>query len=181
MARCRLTLGLLLAASFACLPADAQARGCVNAQVEPTAANAAKVRQAVLCLHNADRARHGLGRLREHGQLRRAAQQHSAEMARRRFFAHVSPDGRTMVQRVRGTGYLRGGPRWSLGENIAWGTGHRATAAEIHRAWMRSPGHRHNILRRGFREIGIGIVPGAPVAVPGGVAATYTADFGARG
>ena len=54
-----------------------------------------------------------------------------------------------------------------------------AHAAEVFAAWMRSPGHRANILRRGFREIGIGIVARAPVAaaVRG---ATYTTDFGAR-
>jgi uncharacterized protein YkwD len=42
---------------------------------------------------------------------------------------------------------------------------------------MRSPGHRRNILTRGFREIGIAIVDGAPV---GGVgdAATYATEFG---
>jgi uncharacterized protein YkwD len=42
---------------------------------------------------------------------------------------------------------------------------------------MKSPGHRHNILTPGFREIGIAIVAGAPVA---GVAdaATYATEFG---
>ena len=57
-------------------------------------------------------------------------------------------------------------------------TGDLATAAEIHRAWMDSPGHRANILRPQFREIGIGIALGAAGAGPDG--ATYTADFGAR-
>jgi uncharacterized protein YkwD len=46
---------------------------------------------------------------------------------------------------------------------------------------MHSPGHRANILRPAFREIGIGIVPAAPLAAGAGqTAATYTADFGVR-
>ena len=43
---------------------------------------------------------------------------------------------------------------------------------------MSSPGHRENILRPQFREIGIGIALGAAGA--GADGATYTADFGAR-
>lgn len=47
------------------------------------------------------------------------------------------------------------------------------------RAWMRSPGHRANILSRTFREVGVGIAIGAPTTA-GGVldAGTYTTDFG---
>jgi len=48
----------------------------------------------------------------------------------------------------------------------------------ITRAWMNSTGHRANILNRGFRQIGIGIVPGVPTGSRRG--ATYTTDFGAR-
>jgi uncharacterized protein YkwD len=68
----------------------------------------------------------------------------------------------------------------ALGENIAWGTGNLGTAAKIQRAWMASPGHRANILRRQFREIGIGIAVGAPVDAGGLDGATFTADFGVR-
>ena len=48
-------------------------------------------------------------------------------------------------------------------------------------AWMASPGHRANILRGAFREIGIGIAPGAPMAgLAGDPAVTYTNEFGTR-
>ena len=46
------------------------------------------------------------------------------------------------------------------------------------RAWMASPGHRANVLRRSFRELGIGIAAGMPTDPASG--ATYTADYGAR-
>jgi len=43
---------------------------------------------------------------------------------------------------------------------------------------MASPAHRRNILTRGFREIGVAVVQGAPVR---GFtqAATYATEFGA--
>ncbi len=41
-----------------------------------------------------------------------------------------------------------------VGENIASGY---ATARAVMRAWMHSPGHRANILRKGFRKIGLGL------------------------
>jgi uncharacterized protein YkwD len=68
--------------------------------------------------------------------------------------------------------------RWSLGENIAWGSGAKASPKAIVSAWMASPPHRRNILTRKYRRIGIGVATGAPVAGVNG--ATYVTDFGAR-
>jgi uncharacterized protein YkwD len=139
------------------------------------------VRSAVLCLHNAERARHGLPRLSENARLRRAAERHSSHMVDAHFFDHTSPSGTTMLDRIRRTGYTSGARGWSLGENIAWGSGRLATAAQIQRAWMKSPGHRANILKRSFRQIGIGIETGLPVRLSASQSgATYTTDFGYR-
>jgi uncharacterized protein YkwD len=55
-----------------------------------------------------------------------------------------------------------------------------STATAVHATlclWIHSPGHRANILRSTFRDIGIGIANGAPERDVGG-AATYTTDFG---
>jgi uncharacterized protein YkwD len=175
---------LLAAAVVVCallaLPAASDAKrkgvGCANAQVAPSAASLELVRGAVLCLHNRERAARGLPRLTEQAQLSSAAEGHSAHMVEAQFFAHDAPGGADMVGRIFGAGYQGS----SIGENIAWGSGGLGSAAAIHRAWMRSPGHRANILRRQFREIGIGIALGAPVADAGDDGATYTADFGVR-
>jgi len=182
----RLLLALVLAiCAVAVLPsaaADAAKRKtkntCANANVMPAAGNLGAVRAAVLCLHNRERSARGLRPLRENGKLRRAALGHSADMVAGGYFAHDSRAGADMAERILRTGYARN-RSWSLGENIAWGTGSLATAAEIQRAWMESPGHKANILRRQFREIGIGIAVGAPIG-SGGDGATYTADFGVR-
>jgi uncharacterized protein YkwD len=156
------------------------AQQCANAELVPTAGNLAEVRAAVLCMHNRDRAARGLPQLKEDAKLRAAAEGHSADMVAEGYFSHDALDGDDMVDRILRAGYARGAAAWSLGENIAYGSGELASAVQIHRAWMRSPGHRANVLRRRFREIGIGIVLGAPVETYGQTGATYTADFGFR-
>lgn len=175
-------LSLALASIALLAPAGAQAgSACQNTDVRPTAQNLDEVRGAVLCLQNEERAGHGLASLSENPKLRVAASRHTDDMVQARFFEHTTPSGTTMVQRIRRAGYLSGTRTWSIGENIAWGTGQRATAAEIHAAWMRSPGHRANILRAQFREIGIGIRLGVPVKLSvSQLGATYTTDFGFR-
>lgn len=161
-------------------PAHTSVNGCANAGVLPTAANAAKMRSATLCLLNRERTRRGLRKLRAQGTLATVAKRYAKQMVRDSFFDHVSPGGSTMVGRIKATAYLSSARSWSVGENIAWGAGPQATPAAIMKAWMDSPGHRHNILDRGFREIGIGIITGVPVAGIGSDGATYVTEFGRR-
>lgn len=100
-------------------------------------------------------------------------------MVRRRFFDHVSPSGSTMMARVCASAYPHRAGAYSIGENIAWGGGSLGTHRAIVRAWMRSAGHRANLLNPRFRDVGVGVAPGVP---PGGMAGgTYVTDFGARG
>jgi uncharacterized protein YkwD len=151
---------------------------CSYTHVVPTRHNLWKVRRAIVCLHNQVRARHHLPLLRVNPELGRAAVGHSANMVRRRYFDHTDPNGRTFVQRIMRAHYARPSQGWSLGENIAWGTGASSTAAGVMRAWMHSSGHRANILGRAYREVGVGIKLGVPTN--GRAGATFTVDFGAR-
>jgi uncharacterized protein YkwD len=159
-------------------PAASAAAACPGANLAPSAAHAAQIRHATLCLLNRQRSRHGLRRLRPQRLLSTAATKYARLMVAQRFFAHVSPGGSTMTQRIKRTNYLRHTRAWSLGENLAWGSGSIATPARIVDAWMRSPGHRRNILDGGFREVGIGFALGSPDGGPG---ATYVNEFGHRG
>jgi uncharacterized protein YkwD len=174
-------LAMLTALGALIAPAAAQARGCANVNLTPTRANVQVVRAAVLCLNNRERARHAMPALKENPRLRRAAARHAANMVGARFFGHTAPGGVTMLDRVRRAGYASGARAWSAGENIAWAAGRLATALQIHRIWMRSPGHRANILQRSFREIGIGVEVGVPARLSASQSgATYTTDFGYR-
>jgi len=145
----------------------------------------ARAERRIRCLLNARRAHAGLRPLRWDRCLDRAAERHARDMVRRRYFAHASLGGRTLAQRIRAAGYLPRRGSWTLGENLAWGAGRRATAAATVRGWLRSPPHRRNVFTARFRDVGIAVVRGAPVPLPararGGVLrATVVADFGVR-
>jgi uncharacterized protein YkwD len=157
-------------------PARAAQAECENADIGPAAGNETAVRAAILCLHNKIRAERNLPLLRENSRLRRAASAHSSDMVSRGFFEHTTPDGVTMVERIMATRYASPRVGWAIGENLAWGTGNLATPRAIMKAWMDSPGHRANVVKRAYREIGIGVVSGVPS--DRGAGATYTADFG---
>jgi uncharacterized protein YkwD len=172
---------LLAVAMLLASAPGASAKHCKRAGLQPSKVSHRVVVRATLCLLNHARARHHLKPLRRSRRLGRAARNHSADMARRGYFSHDSRSGASFLDRIRRSGYLRRAGRWAVGENIAWGTGRLATPRAIVRAWMRSRGHRANILNGRFREIGVGITFSAPVRVAGRPAATYTTDFGMRG
>jgi uncharacterized protein YkwD len=149
--------------------------GCEGSRELPTASNANETRRATLCLLNARRAAAGLEALRPSAVLARSARRHSVDMGVRRFFAHDSPDGTQPVERVAAAGYPRAGV--VVGENLAWGEETAGTPAEIVRGWMKSPGHRANILRAEFEEVGIGLGFEPPTPARG-QAVVYTTNFG---
>jgi uncharacterized protein YkwD len=171
----------LCGAALAAGASPATAAGCAHQDARPTTANVDEIRSATLCLVNRERAERDRSRLRSNGHLEHAAQRHSSDMVRRAYFGHVSPGGGTLVDRVKdSTFYLRGARSWGLGENLAWGSGTRATPRQTVAAWMRSPGHRKNILTGSFRELGVGVSLGSPRG-GGRSAATYATNFGRRG
>ena len=160
-------------------PAAGSAMACDNSGARPGDASQAQLESATVCLLNDVRAQRGLGRLRTNDRLSAAAGNHSSDMVRKRYFAHTSRSGKDVVDRLNHTGYIPGATSWAVGENLAWGSGARSTPRSIVSAWMNSAGHRHNILSRRFREIGIGVKFDTPVgSYPTG--ATYTTTFGAR-
>lgn len=183
MRRLRLALPVITASAIAlAAPAGASASGCSGANLVPNGRDGHAVRHATLCLLNRQRAAHHLPRLHMQHALRHAATSYAGSMVHNGFFGHVSPSGSTFVSRVKRTAYLRHARAWRLGENLAWGAGGASTPAQIVNAWMHSPGHRANILNPAFREIGIGIVRGAPRHAGASIAAaTYATEFGRRG
>jgi uncharacterized protein YkwD len=161
-------------------PTDAQTHGvaggvaCASVSANPSAANMSAISASILCLLNGERASHGLPAFKGNGQLGKAAKVWANAMVARRIFSHDAGSS-TPLSRIKKTGYVRG--NWSIGENIAWGSGALATPRSIVNGWMHSPGHRANILRGAFKEIGIGIKIGAPgPGLSGG--AVYVTDFG---
>ena len=181
----RFVLGATLASVALALGTGAAAgaaatAACADATLRPTSENLDRVRAATLCLLNAERAKHDLPALAANDRLAKAAQKYSAKMVRDRFFAHVCPRGTTLKSRLRSVKYVNKAVRdYALGENLAWGSGSLSTPRSIVRSWMRSAPHRRSILNGRFRDVGIGVAPGAPKSVRGR-AATYTTEFGYR-
>jgi uncharacterized protein YkwD len=175
-------LALLALAALPTAPASAGAP-CPGASVRPSPQTLDDVRDATECLINRERTKRGLRALRTNTSLQSSAHAYARDMVRRSFFDHVSPSGETLTERIReDTRYLAGALRWEIGENLAWGTGSKATPRQIVAGWMRSPGHRRNILHASYREMGLGIALGTPVdasAASGG--ATFANQFGHRG
>lgn len=103
---------------------------------------------------NRERKARGLNPLRLNTALSEAAGDRMGDMFAKRYFDHVSPDGMQPFIWASRRGYLYR----LIGENLA--IGFRGTS--VVDGWMRSPGHRDNILQRGFDEVGIAIADGAP-------------------
>ena len=104
-------------------------------------------------LANGSRSDGNLALLSENPLLSKAAQAKADDMAAKGYFAHVSPDGVSPWFWFSSVGYAF----QAAGENLAVDF---YDSADVHRAWMSSPGHRANILKSNFTEIGIGIAEG---------------------
>jgi uncharacterized protein YkwD len=140
-----------------------------TAATAPTASTAPSLTQSersLLAAVNGVRASHGLVRLSVDTKLQGAARAYSRTMLRTNRFTHGAMGARLSAHGVRG-------PRY--GENLAWAVGHSAAAHRIVASWMASPGHRANLLRPGWRRIGIGALVGTFQGHRG--ATVVTADF----
>lgn len=179
-----LTAAVSLTAAFTlhATPASAAAGAdrCPGAlDVPTTRAQVDQATDAIVCQVNAERTSRGLKALKRDADLAKAARGHSRDMVRNNFFDHTSRNGDSVGDRIRDAGYGRPGDGWRVGENLGWGTGNRGTPNAIVDAWLASGGHRENMLKGAFREVGVGVVEGAPTSNRSGLAgATYTLNLG---
>lgn len=101
---------------------------------------------------NRERAAAGVGAVSMCASLQRAAQAHSTDQAQRSTMSHTGGDGSTLSVRADRAGYAG----WRrLAENVAAG---QPDVASVVGAWMRSPGHRANLLDGRLAHIGVGRV-----------------------
>jgi uncharacterized protein YkwD len=175
-------LGAGALASLAFIGADpAEGRTCAGADSEPTAETRDVAAAAVTCVLNHEREKRDLPRLREHPRLERPAGRYVRAMVRGRYFAHTSPSGETMADRLRDSRYISDDRAWAVGETLAWGVGARSTPAATVAAWMDSRPHRRVLLDPRYRDLGIGVSIGVPIeAAEDAAGATYAAEFGVR-
>ncbi len=102
---------------------------------------------------NAIRVSHGLSALIRESAIDAVAIAHSEDMMARDYFAHESPEGQGVGDRLTEAGV----PWRGAGENLAWTLGHSDPVPVSVDGWMNSPGHRANILNENWTHTGMGI------------------------
>lgn len=99
------------------------------------------------------RAEHMRPPLRVDLDLARIAREYSCALLARGALSHTGVDGTTVSDRIRAAGKTF----IAVGENLASSTDTREPVAAAMKGWMRSVGHRENILRPDFTDTGVGI------------------------
>ena len=116
---------------------------------QPTTVTDAQWRQDVIELTNRARAKQKLPPLKGVDEMMEIANRHASDMATKNYFSHASQDGRTAYDRIKAFA-----ANAYTGENIAAG---QQTPTAVVAGWLKSPGHRANIMSPNFREIGVGL------------------------
>jgi uncharacterized protein YkwD len=108
---------------------------------------------------NAEREAHGLTPLKSDEQLAAIAQAHAQDMVARDYFDHVTPEGKTLRDRLREHGLEL---NW-VGENIQRNTEPANKTVQTVIDWfMDSKPHRNNILHLHYNCFGVGVAEGPP-------------------
>ena len=158
-------LGVLIA-----LPSVASAGSSLN-----------KYERELVQLINEERTDRDLPKLHVHDRLTAAAQAHSADMGERQYFEHDTMGGETWRKRLQSFGYAREDyDVWKAGENIGWGAGLSSSPVRIVDQWMKSPAHRAVILKKCFRDVGVGAVSCDGYGAVEGMVWFFTFDAGRR-
>ncbi|MDP4010454.1 MAG: CAP domain-containing protein [Candidatus Spechtbacteria bacterium] len=111
-------------------------------------------RSGVIEWTNIQRELAGLPALSENSKLNESSAIKVDDMFEKQYFAHVSPSGED-------SGDLADSVQYAfvfIGENLA--LGNFGSDELLVDAWMASPGHRENILKAGYTEIGVSVKRG---------------------
>jgi uncharacterized protein YkwD len=159
----------LVATALTAAPAGASRRhghrACKWENARANQVGTARVRRAVLCLVNHERAIHGLPQLHFNRALNNAAQDWANTMV-----ATGNSGNGDLAAQISAAGY-----NWSQAGSVV-GSGF-ATAAKMVTGWMGDPGHCDVILDPVYRSVGTGV---DAHAVPGywRKGATFAQDYG---
>lgn len=125
-----------------------------------------EIEMKIIDLTNKEREKRNLPQLIIDPYLTIASRNHSFEMLSKEYFSHFSPIyyNRTPAIRIYNSGILQ----YKTGENIAQNIGSLipilvlsnpdSLARIIIHNWMKSPGHRDNILKKEYTNIGVGAI-----------------------
>jgi uncharacterized protein YkwD len=182
----QLGLTAVILASFAALfvvnPADGGSRAWSAYLAPPAAckgatdasASPAVQRRAVACLINWARRQDRRARLSQSTSLQQAAGLKGQKVASCKELSHT-PCGSDLIGPLKASGYRHA----SFGENLfvaPWGS---VTPRDVVAAWLQSSGHRENVLRPYFRDVGAAFVR-ANGLVNAGPEVVWITTFGSK-
>ncbi len=153
-----------------------------------SAVTVSSLEQKIHALINGEREKNGLAPLEWDERLGQIARKHSQDMATRDYFSHISPEGHDFSERYEQEGYTCGvkveqtihmgaenifqnnlyGSVTTMNGRVSYDWISEEKIAETTVAgWMKSPGHRKNILtpHGGKEGIGVSITPGGKVYI----------------
>lgn len=121
-----------------------------------------ELERRIFQLTNEARRKNGLPALEPDETLMTLAREKSDDMARRRYFSHTSPEGKTIIDHYDNEKPAKIGLMGRIGENIHMGQRNdysdiKTAARVIVDSWMLSPGHRQNILNPAYTNLGVGV------------------------
>ncbi|HEX5394914.1 MAG TPA: CAP domain-containing protein [Candidatus Saccharimonadales bacterium] len=119
---------------------------------------------------NAARASNGVKSLKTNSKLQAAAQAKASDMAKRNYWSHYTPDGKSPWTFVVAQGYSY----QKLGENLAAGFSDEQATID---GWMASAPHRENLLDKDFTEVGFGYANNPNYTSAGGGPMTIVVAF----
>lgn len=119
---------------------------------QPSQTNIAQDEAKAVALLNADRKKQGLPPLIADARLSQVARRHAADMVAKNFFDHTNLQGQSPFDRLAADGI----EFQAAAENIA----QNHDVVNMQAGWMKSPGHRANILNAQYTHVGIGLCPG---------------------
>jgi hypothetical protein len=121
--------------------------------VEINSQKAAVIANALISYTNDARSTENLGSLTRNPALDLAAKKKADDMIARGYFAHFSPDGVSPWHWIDEVGYRYE----TAGENLAIDF---FDSKDVVDAWLKSPGHRKNIMKQKYTEIGMAVAEG---------------------
>jgi uncharacterized protein YkwD len=115
-------------------------------------------KRAMRCLHRYARQQAQVPQVSANAELQQAAQEKAGDIMRCQEFSHTAC-GRERFYWPKQTDYTPPTPPgcYALAELIAKGSDGSGSARAVMRAWLHSDQHRRYILRRRFRDIGVGL------------------------
>lgn len=129
--------------------------------------------EGIISYTNIERANASLTKFNQNTALTKAAQARLNDMFAYNYYGHDNPTtGKSWREFISENGYAN----LSTGENIIISTDIKPTSQYFVQAWMNSPGHKANILKADFINIGVAVGQGK---IDGSTVWIAVQDFGA--